>query len=378
VKHHLAPTPVRAAACLLAALLAGCSSFDNVISSEKVDYRSQSAKTAPLEVPPDLTQLARDGRYQPQSGVVSATAMRQSANAAPAAAAAPSNVALNTLGDARIERQGSMRWLVTSLPPEKLYPLVRAFWVERGFVLSTDNPEVGLIETDWAENRAKLPQDFIRRTIGRVFESVYSTSERDRFRTRIERTATGSEVYITHKGLAEVYMTTANDRTIWQPRPTDPELEAEFISRLMVRLGTKDEAARQAVAKAGNPAPVPLNGRTPTVATSSTMVIEQPFDRAWRQVGLALDRSGFTVEDRDRSAGLYFVRYIDPKLAGKDEPNFIVKFFTGDKDSRPSRYRVQVKADGPKTQVTVLDNQGNVDASDTGKVIIGKITDEIR
>ena len=371
-------TPTRAAALLLALSLAGCSSMDGVMSGEKVDYRSTATSTTQgLEVPPDLTQLAREGRYQAQSGVVSANTMRKPGAAAPAAAGAA--VAPSAVGDMRIDRQGSTRWLVTGQTPEQLYPLVRSFWGERGFVLVVDNPEIGLMETDWAENRAKLPLDFIRRTIGRALDNLYSTAERDRFRTRIERTATGSEVYITHRGMQEVYSDTRPESTIWTPRPSDPELEVEFLSRLMVKLGAKDEAVKTAVANApvsvSAAAPKPKRTVLPAVAA---MEIDQPFDRAWRQVGLALDRSGFTVEDRDRGAGLYFVRYIDPKLAGKDEPNFFTKLLGGDKDVKPQRLRVVVKAGGAKTQVSVQTSDGAADNSEAARTVIGKLIDEVK
>ena len=374
--------PLRLATPLLAMMLAlaGCSSFDGLMSGDKVDYRTRAAKTEPLDVPPDLTQLARDGRYQAQSGVVSASTLKQAGSGVAAAPAATSVVAPAALGDMRIERQGNSRWLVSSLPPETLYPLLRSFWLERGFTLAEDNPQIGVMETSWAENRAKIPMDVVRSTIGRVFDNLYSTSERDRFRTRVERTASGSEVYISHRGMQEIYSNERKDQTIWQPRPTDPGLEAEFLSRLMVKLGSKDDTARATVAAA---TPAPAKARTasaaPSAATSATMELDEGFDRAWRQVGLALDRSGFTVEDRDRAAGLYFVRYIDPRFAGKEEPNFFMKFFSGDKDnSRAQRLRVLVKAAGAKSQVSVQNSEGVADSGDVAKQIIGRLTDELR
>ncbi len=374
----LATTRLRAAAPLLAlglALsLAGCSSFENLMSGDKVDYRSGAQKSAPLEVPPDLSQLAREGRYQPQTGVVSASALRQP-NAAPSVAAV-AVVAPNAVADMRIERQGNARWLVSSQPPEALYPLIRNFWQERGFTLAVDNPEIGMMETDWAENRAKIQQDILRRTLGRVIDGLYSTPERDRFRTRIERTAAGSEVYISHRGMMEIYTSELKDSTVWQPRPSDPELEVEFLSRLMVKLGAKEDTVRTAVP--GTPA-APAKPRVSTMPTTSAMELDEGFDRAWRRVGLALDRSGFTVEDRDRSAGIYFVRYIDPKQARKEEPNFFSKLFSGDKDSaRPQRVRVVVKANGTKTAVTVQAADGSLDNSVQARTIVGKLIDELK
>ena len=367
-------TPLRAATLLLALTLAGCSSFDNTGSGDKLDYRSRANKTEPLDVPPDLSQLARDGRYQAQSGVVSASNLKQAGSAAGAAAA--TTVAPLPSNDLRIERLGNSRWLVSTLPPEKLFPLLRKFWLDRGFVLTEDNAEIGIMETNWAENRAKIPMDIVRSTLGRVFDGLYSTSERDRYRSRVERSATGSEIYISHRGMVEVYEGARKESTVWQPRPTDPELEAEFLARFMVSLGAKEEVARTAVAAAPS---APPKARVATVATTATMEIDDSFDRAWRQVGLALDRGGFTVEDRDRSAGLYFVRYIDPKLAGKEEPNFFQKLFSSNKDAvRPLRYRVLVKASGAKSLVSVQNSSGSADDSDVARQIIGRLTDELR
>ena len=365
-------SPLRGALLVAALSLAGCSSLDTMMSGEKLDYRSQASKTQSLDIPPDLTQLARDGRNQPQAGVVSASTLRQgSAAPAPVAVVAPTAV-----GEMRIERQGNSRWLVSKLPPETLYPLLRTFWSERGFALVEDSAETGVMETAWAENRAKLPQDFVRATLGRVLESFYSTGERDKFRSRVERTSAGSEIYISHKGLVEVFVSPQKDATLWQVRPSDPELEAEMLARLMIRLGAKDEVARSSVAKAQGAAPM---ARVAVVPATAAMALDEPFDRAWRRVGLSLDRSGFTVEDRDRTAGLYFVRYVDPKFAGKDEPNFFAKLFGGDKDgAKLQRYRVLVKGDGGKSQVTVQNSQGAPDDGDAARQIIGRLIDDLK
>ncbi len=388
-------TPVRAATLVLALALGGCSSLENLMSGEKIDYRSQSAKTAPLEVPPDLTQLARDSRYQPQSGSVSATQLQQQASAVPSANPAGASVAVSSTstGDVRIVREGNQRWIVSSLPPEQIWPLLRSFWLERGFTLAVDNAEVGVMETDWAENRAKLPNDMVRNLLGKVLDSLYSTSERDRFRTRVERGTAGTEIYISHRGMQEVYTNQQRDTTMWQPRPNDPQLEAEFLSRLMLRLGAKDEAAtRTAVAATNTPgaaapagtaaaATQPPRARLVTGGPGAAMEVDEAFDRAWRRVGLALDRGGFTVEDRDRSAGLYYVRYVDPKSAGKDEPGFFSKLFGWDNKDASSalqRYRLSVKTTDNKTQVSVLNNQGNADSGEAARQIVARLVDELK
>ncbi|HEY2978959.1 MAG TPA: outer membrane protein assembly factor BamC, partial [Burkholderiaceae bacterium] len=168
-----------------AIVVAACSSFESLVSGDKIDYKSGANKTAPLEVPPDLSQLARETRYQPQSGVVSASGLQS--NVATAAATAPV-MAPSSVGEMRIERDGNQRWLVTSQTPEQLWPQLRLFWTENGFNLVTDDPQTGVMETDWGENRAKIPMDGLRKLFGGFLEPFYSTGERDRYRTRVERT----------------------------------------------------------------------------------------------------------------------------------------------------------------------------------------------
>jgi len=362
-------------ALALALLLGGCSSIEGMFSNDKVDYRSSgsSAKAKPLEVPPDLTQLAKDNRYQPLGGVVSASAAPGAVAATPAADG--TQVAPLALGDMRVERDGSQRWLVTKATPEQLWPQIVAFWQERGFTLASQNAEAGVMETNWAENRAKLPQDAIRSALGRFLNSAYDTGERDLFRTRVERTAGGSEVYISHRGMEEVYTTERKDSTAWRSRPADPQLEAEFLSRLMVRLGSKDEVARTSVASAPE---APARARA-LAGNASSLEVDEPFDRAWRRVGLALDRSGFTVEDRDRAGGLYFVRYIDPKDIGKDEPSWWSKLWGGKGNKTPDRYRVAVKGSGDKTVVSVLGGSGAAaEDPETAQKIVGMLLKEMK
>lgn len=375
MKFLLAATPARCTALALAAALltAGCSSVDGFLSGDKVDYRNGASKTRPLEVPPDLTQLARDPRYAPQGGVISAASTPQTpalqSGSAPLASVAPT-----VAGKVRIERAGQQRWLVAEAAPEIVYPEVKAFWEERGFRLLTDNPQAGVMETDWVENRAKLPNDLIRSSLGRLVDRLYDTGERDRFRTRVERAGTGTEVFITHKGLEEVYTNERRESTVWKPRDNDPALEADLLTRLMVRLGTQEEAAKTAVAQAPE-----QPARARTLADAGTLEVDEPFDRAWRRVGLALDRGGFTVEDRDRSAGVYFVRYVDPRNAGKEEPNFFARLF-GAKgpDLNPVRYRIVLKGSGAKTAVAVQTSAGAPEQGDAAKAIVNQLVRDLR
>ncbi len=390
--RHRVPARTFALTSLCCALgLAGCSSITNFLSGDRVDYRTGATKTAPLEVPPDLTQLSRDGRFAPQGGVVSASTLQASAPGA-AASSAVAAIAPSQVGDVRVERQGDARWLVTSMTPDQIWPRLQAFWQERGFTLVIDNAESGVMETDWAENRAKLPDDIIRNALGRILDSLYSTGERDRFRTRVERTPAGSEIYLTHRGLEEVLVGAQKDQTIWTARPSDRGLEAEFLARMMVKLGVKDDVAKTQVAAAASAASPAASGagasdapvavpraRLLTGQSAASMEVDDAFDRAWRRVGLALDRGSFTVEDRDRANGIYYVRYVDPKSAGSDEPNFFSKLFGAKKsDSDLLRYRISLKTQGDKSQVSVLNAQGNADNSENAQRIVTLLVQELK
>ena len=360
---------------LIGLSLAASACTTTLLDSDKLDYKS-AVKGASLDVPPDLTQLSKDSRYVVTGGVTSASSYQGAA-----ATSAVSTTAPAVVGDVRIERSGDQRWLVINRPADKLWDPVREFWQESGFNLTTDQAAIGIMETDWAENRAKIPQDFIRSTIGKVFDGIYSTGERDKFRTRVERNANGgTEIYITHRGMQEVYSNQSKDSTVWQARPTDPELDAEFLRRLMVKLGVAQEQSKALVAASAAGTAPQAPARVTTVNNVPVLQLNDGFDRAWRRVGLTLDRTGFTVEDRDRSQGLYFVRYIAP-TGDKKEPGFFAKYLSfGSSNTAiaPLKYRVAVRSEGNATTVSVLNAAGAPETSADAQRILQVIADDLK
>jgi outer membrane protein assembly factor BamC len=368
---------MRRAVVIFVVLAAGCGGLQEKIDEfSKIDYKS-SGTLPSLEIPPDLTTPARDNRYVvPETGRQSATlsGYQQDRRDRPV-----STTVLPAIEKMRVERAGNHRWLVVQESPEKLWPLVKDFWQENGFLVKVEAPETGVMETDWAENRAKIPQDFIREALGKWLDQIYSTSERDKFRTRLERTLDGqTEVYISHRGMEEVV--SGPDRTVWQPRQTDTGLEAEFLRRLMVRLGAQEDKAKQ-VAAAG---PVALRAEIKKTGEGEFLHVLEPFDRAWRRVGLALDRVGFTVEDRDRQNGVYFVRYADPEsemqAANKDKGflSRLLNFGSSDPKVKAEQYRVQVRSDKEVSQVNVLNKDGGADSSRTAQRILALLHEQLK
>lgn len=371
LKAHSAAT---LSALLAVSVLTGCSTLRDTMEGERVDYKSSGTKGPSLDVPPDLSQLTRETRYVVPGAAVSASSYQVGQPTQTVATAAA------VVGDVRVERAGTQRWLVINRPADKLWDPVRTFWLESGFLLAQDQENLGIMETDWAENRAKLPQDFIRNTLGKLLDSVYSTGERDKFRTRLERRPDGgTEVYVSHRGMVEVVTGGksggAGDSTVWQPRPADPELEAEFLRRLMVKLGVTQEQSKALVA-AGVTSK--QTSRVAVVDKLPVVQIDEGFERAWRRVGLALDRTGFTVEDRDRSQGTYFVRYVEP-VTNKSEAGFFSKLFSGSAPAvKPLKYRITLKSQGENTTVSVLNEQGAPESSANAQRIVQVIADDLK
>ena len=376
----------RAALCVaLAAVLAACQTASELLEGKKVDYKS-AGQAPTLEIPPDLTTPTRDNRYVVPGGTSSATLSGYQADRAQQAKTgnAVSGV-LPTIQNMQIERAGTQRWLVVPITPEKVWPLVRDFWQENGFLIAVDVPETGVMETDWAENRAKIPQDGIRAILGKLIDQVYSTAERDKFRTRLERNAeNGTEVYISHRGMIEV--SRGGGGTMWEPRPADPELEADFLRRLMVRLGTQEEKAKQMMVASAAPTAVQARAAIQTgIGGFETLEVFESFDRAWRRVGLALDRVGFTVEDRDRQKGQYFVRYADTDaldMQKKDEKEGILSklafWKSNNTATKAEQYRVQIRQFAGKCVVQVLTKDGAQANTQTTRRIVSLLFEQLK
>ena len=370
------------AAVLAASFLSGCGM--GILDSQKIEYKS-AGKLPPLEIPPDLTAPTRDDRFTVPDIASSSSATLSAYNAERSGTSRPisGSEVLPGVGKVRVERAGNQRWLVVPEAPEKVWPMIKDFWQEHGFLVKLELPEAGVMETDWAENRAKIPQDFLRNTLGRLIDQIYSTAERDKFRTRLERGSDGStEIYISHRGVVETYTNTNKDQTVWQPRPSDPELEAEFLSRLMVRFGVEEARAKVQLgntlvadrAKLVNPG----NG-------AGLLELDEPFDRAWRRVGLALDRVGFTVEDRDRSKGFYFVRYVDPQDDAQDTVkkdtgilSRLIFWKPGKSDAKAEQYRVLVRDNRDRSQVQVLNKDGAQENSENAKRILSLLHQQLK
>ena len=322
-------------------------------------------KNPPLEVPPDLTEPVSEDRYivpdikPSESKTYSAYSKERASGKDPVELSTPLLPANSDDSMVRIERSGSQRWLVVKIEPETVWSKVKDFWDVMGFSIKVEIPEAGVMETDWAENRAGTPDNKILRALSAI--------EFDKFRTRLERGEAGTtEIYISHRAMED--------------RPSDPDLEAEILARLMIYFGVDKERAKSVLSNRSTKERAHFNRKEGGVLT-----VDEAFDRSWRRVGLALDRIGFTVEDRDRSEGIYFVRYLNPdnKIEEADDDSIwgTLAFWRGGDDEegrKPDQYRIQVSGVEVGSEVKVFSQDGKLEKSDIADQILNLLYEQLK
>jgi len=353
--------------------LASCSTLAS--DGKRIDYGAAASQVPPLELPPDLTAPAGDDRYKiPQAGGESATSYSDFSKGS-AAGSAPA--VLPVAPFVHMERNDSQRWLVVNDKAEKVWLRVKAFWEESGLTIKSADPAAGVMETDWAENRAKLPQTGSQgEGDTSQDDNVYSVGERDQYTTRLERSKDGTStgIYISQRGMEELF---SKDKRVpkWEPRGNDPEREAIMLQRLMAYFGADKTRAAKEVAAASMAvavsAPVgaggvAATGTAPAVSEpagsaslrenadgSTRIVINDPFDRSWRKVGLAVESAGIAVEDKDRDKGIYYLKPVKLERGWLDK----LKFWKKSEDT-VNHYRVIVKDGGTSSDVSIVDQAG--------------------
>jgi len=391
--------PVLKVAALLMAggLVAGCGTSP----PDAINYKSDArAKQSSLAVPPNLLDESSDQRsLPPQGGETSLSALQQVQKVAPNAP-----TVVPPVSGMHIQRDGTERWLVVSdRSPEDVWPQVRRFWQAQGFLLVVDARDKGVMETDWNETHPKISDGLIRNTLSMATGNAYVAAERNKYRTRLEAAPNGGTyVFISQKGMREALTGTNNDSTQWQAKPNDPALEGEYLKRLMASLALSDSrqasgsggaqdlsaapaaassaAARSSIAaqNVALAAQTPVRDETVPTAPTGELTLPEPYDAAWSRVGVALDRTNFTVDDRDRSRGIYFIRYVDPKDMTSAEQGFWNQVFHGRKEKVAKQYELNVRAlTETQTRVSIIDAKGEVDSSPQARQIMSLIDGQL-
>lgn len=279
---------------------------------------------------------------------------------------------LATTGDLRMERSGSQRWLVVASPAETLWPALKLFLQQNQLALARENPATGILESEWTQGVLD------RKTLGSGIPGT-----RDQFRLRLERgTSPGTtEIYLSHRGVVQIG---CDKNQLWQLRPPEPETEAEMLRRLLLFLGAQEAQARVLLgADTGRPRATLV---TAEGHDNGVVRMSDDMDTAWRRVGLAIERVGFVVEDRDRSKGLYYVRAGDAvKEATREKKGFFSWFGGGKPVPVAERYQIRLTptpqpAGGkePATDVEVADAAGAVDTTPAATRIVELLFEQLK
>lgn len=383
-----------AAVLTIASAVAGCGSaaVQEMIPDQTLAYKKSREASENLELPPNLRSGSFDDALDVppvEGGGATYSDFASSRSKRPATVA--SGDVLPDVPNVEMRRSGSERWLEVQATPQQVWPRIVAFWRQQGILLTEQNPAVGVMKTDWLENRAEIPQGFVTRQLRKVVDGLYATSTRDQYRVQVEpgpKTGT-TEIRMTHKGMEEKLVTSTlgdSERTVWEPSGADSAKESEMLRRLMLFLGASDKQAKEALV--AGPATGSVRSSTPTTSRarvttdggSQVLVIGEEYRRGWRMVGSALDRAGFSVEDRDMSRGVYYVRYQDTDAgAGKQKRSFTSRlaFWRKDDIDRVKQYQIRVKGDSAETRVAVLDDKGNPDGSASAQRILSLLAEQM-
>lgn len=395
-----------AALLAVAGIVAGCGTS----SPTQINYKSDGrAKEASLAVPPNFLDEASDQRsLAPQSGQATYSGLQQVQQGPALPTVVPPVQGMH------IQRDGAERWLVVDgKTPDQVWPQIRRFWQEQGFLFVVDSRDKGVMETDWNETHPQISDGLIRDTLAKATGNSYVTAERNKYRTRLESAPNGGTyVFISQKGMREALTGVNNDTSQWQARPNDPALENEYLRRLMSALAMADSGSATSATPIGAVPATPASGaavagaqpatgrdakaaaitaqnataagrgpvsneRVPE-ADSTQLTLPDAYDRAWLRVGIALDRANFTVDDRDRNKGIYYVRYVDPNDKSSAEQGFWSQVFHGRKEMKAKQYQINVRAvTEAQTRVAIVDDKGQLDQSPQARQIMALLADQI-
>ncbi len=340
--------------------LSACGSMtDSWLPDKKVAYKKEKQAQRSLEVPPDLTATSiSDELLVPDLDTSSAAAVAQYQKTQTPSA----STVLPKVKHVKMVKEGDKRWLVIDGNADTVWQSVIDFWQNNGVLLVEQDPVIGVMRTNWLENRATIDSGIISNTIRSVFDGAYSSSTRDQYRVRIEDLGKKGQVelFLTHFGMEEDIVQSQSgdsEQPVWQAKGSDPELEAIMLRKIMVYLGVDEKRAQaesNKAAKKTNPLSQLIKGN------EVALMINEDADRAWRLVGIALERVGLAVEDRKPDEGIYMVRYYDP--TAEDNKGFFasVAFWRKEEafDSK-KLYQIILGSDGKGgVKTTVADEAG--------------------
>lgn len=318
-------------------------------------YEVDAVTQQPLEVPPDLDNPQQGRQMElPPELATTYSSYRQTQKDGPLVKVAPEFKSM------RFVREGGLYWVEIQDTPENIWSDLREFFVRVGFEIKAEYPQVGLMETNWVENRIGIPTNWFAKLI----RKLYSTGLLDKYRIRVERVSDTNvtRVFISHQGLKEVaagegqVTPDSSVETYWASRSSESELEVEMLMRFMAYRGIGEEAARTAVAAA----PAVERSKLEVQQNQDVLVVNDNFARTWRYLEIAMDRLGYVIEDRNRSAGIYYIR-LPENFRVQADKGFLGIFSSNEVKPKTDAYMLLVESRAEKTVVSVRERNARAD-----------------
>ncbi|MDD5394755.1 MAG: outer membrane protein assembly factor BamC [Thiothrix sp.] len=362
--RHLSSAILIASSVLV---LSACQSLDFDVG-DRIDYKNNKSINA-LEVPPDLSAPDYDPTYSAMpGGSVSASALARGEARHNSRAVLPVNAGIQLMSN------GNVRWLQVNAPADAVWPKLQEFWRVMGVDIKRDEPRVGIMETDWAENKAEIPLDFIRKALGKAFEGMYDAGSRDRFKIRLERPSAGAtNVYLSHERAEEHVSGTG---TKWEYKPSKPELEGEMLNRLMIFMQGGDASRNAAPIPEASLTSVPV-AMTQLEGGYPALMVGGGANDVWVRTGVMLGRIGLSIEDQQRGKGVYVATYQGDTDRGEKQ-GFFTRMFKSDRDVMKigSHYQVMIADAGNRSVITIGDVDGTPLKAGAAQSILERLKSE--
>ncbi|KAA0445823.1 MAG: outer membrane protein assembly factor BamC [Candidatus Thioglobus sp.] len=329
---------------LLAFSLASCFSSNpekqkstNILGKKNIQYYSNKTVSS-LKIPPDLTKPNSENAFKiseyvqdVKEDIVDFSNNESKNNVA--------NILQNT--NVKLKRLGQIRWIIVDKKPDEVWNLAKSFFKSHGFAIKKADKNIGVMETDFLENRQEIPDEsvgFIRSMLKKAFKARYALPTIDKYRVRIEPADNDkTEVYFTLKSMKEVITDAGGDteNTIWQVRDKDELLETEMLYRFMVYLGSDRAKAKVQITKSQDEKKTNvklLDG----VGGYSKLQFSLSRYETWEYVGWALDQMDIDIGDKDIKEGSFYIN------VAKDKDKGILSRIFG-KDAIKKSYQIIVK-----------------------------------
>jgi len=337
----------------------------------KINYYSDKSVTS-LEVPPDLTQPSYENSFRLSELVTDVES--NTINLTNKEIEKKEEKVFVTPADIKVKKSGNRRWLIVNKKPQVVWDLSRQFLKENGFVIKKSNKKTGIMETDFLENKPKIPSKslgVIRSFLEEIDNVSYTLPIVDSYKVRIEPLDSGnkSEVHLSIFSMAEVISGTGKDETtFWQASEKNYALETEMLYSLMLYLGGDSANARERIVNAQEEGKITVSLDDGLNGYAKLQFRLNMID-AWDNISWALSDLNVILEDKDIKEKTFYIR-----VARTSDKGIMSKIFG--EDAIFNTYQLQLKEISPMLTEVYFNDVSEINETETKQFsyeFLGKI-----